>query len=102
KMIDIENETHKRLKRLEDKILIKELYNKGVRQLERRKYEDAKESFDKITNINPRIKEAWLNKGIALGMSGQIDKEIECYDKAIGIDETYQMARDNKEIALKE
>ena len=102
KMIDIENETHKRLKRLEDKIVIKELYNKGVRQLERRKYEDAKECFDKITNINPRIKEAWLNKGIALGMSGQIDKEIECYDKAIGIDETYQMARNNKEIALKE
>lgn len=101
-IIRIENETKEKLKSLEDKILIKELYNKGVRQLEREKYEDAKESFDKITNINPKIKEAWLNKGIALGLSGQIEKEIECYDKAIEIDENYQKARHNKENVLKE
>lgn len=93
-------EIHKKVKTLEN-TLIKELHDKGVTQLKKGKNEDAYECFDKITNINSKIKEAWLNKGVALGRSGQIEKEIVCYARAIEIEKKYPKALYNKGVALK-
>ena len=63
-------------------------YNRSIRYL------------DKIIEIDPKIKEAWLNKGYATVNSGREEEAIECYDKAIEIDPKYKEAWLNKGYAI--
>jgi len=51
-----------------------------------KQYIKAIKSLEKIFKIDPKIKEVWFNKGIALNMLGRQVEEIECYNKALEID----------------
>ncbi|NQE53208.1 hypothetical protein C5S29_06410 [ANME-1 cluster archaeon GoMg3.2] len=100
-MIQLSEERRQHLLKIVDESIIKALHKKGVLQLKKGLYDDAHNCFYEIIERNPNIKEAWLNLGIALGKLGQVEKEIECYDKAIEIDEKYALAKSNREDALK-
>lgn len=80
---------------------IRELHHKGVELLEKESYKEAHDCFASIIQINSRLKKAWLNKGIALGLGGSLEDEINCYIKALEIDENYREAWYNRGIALK-
>jgi tetratricopeptide (TPR) repeat protein len=97
----ISEERKQYLLKMIDESIIKILHKKGVMLLRKGLYDDAHKCFHEIIKSNPNIKEAWLNMGIALGKLGQVEKEIECYDKAIEIDENYELAKSNREVALK-
>jgi tetratricopeptide (TPR) repeat protein len=97
----ISEERKQYLPKMIDESIIKILNKKGVMLLRKGLYDDANECFQEIINRNPKIKEVWLNMGVAWGKLGRVKKEIECYDKAIELDENYAYAKDNKEIALK-
>jgi tetratricopeptide (TPR) repeat protein len=99
--IQLSEERKQHLLKIVDESIIKALHKKGVLQLKKGLYDDAHNCFHEIIERNPNIKEAWLNLGIALGKLGQVEKEIECYDKAIEIDEKYALAKSNREDALK-
>ena len=90
------------LKKSVNEISIQLLHNEGVILLKTKAFRSAYKCFYKITDIDPDIKEAWLNSGFALGKSGNIEGEIECYDKALSKDPKYEKALLNKEIAEKE
>jgi tetratricopeptide (TPR) repeat protein len=79
------------------------LYHEGVALLkEGGKWTEACKRFDEIVKINPNLKGAWLNKGVALGELNKIDDEIDCYKKALAIDRNYKKASRNMRIAEKE
>lgn len=75
------------------------LYRMGIALLRDKEYQKAKECFDEITTIDPKLKGAWLNKGFAAGELGDIRKEIGYYKMALKIDKNYKKARNNMKIA---
>ena len=75
------------LERLQDRVNnmnIRLLHNEGVMLLRKGAFRKADVCFTAITNLDPNLKGAWLNKGFALGKLGNIDEEIRCYEKALG------------------
>ncbi|MCK4859554.1 MAG: tetratricopeptide repeat protein [Candidatus Omnitrophica bacterium] len=90
-----------RIETIEDVQLISipKLYRMGTNFINKRAFEEAYECFDMITKISPNLKGAWLNKGVALFGLGKINEELECYEEALWIDENYDKALHNKEIA---
>ncbi|MCK4860065.1 MAG: hypothetical protein KAS87_05860, partial [Candidatus Omnitrophica bacterium] len=90
-----------RIKTIEDVQLISipKLYRTGTNFINKRAFEEAYEWFDLITEISPNLKGAWLNKGVALFGLDKIKEELECYEEALWIDEKYDKALRNKEIA---
>jgi tetratricopeptide (TPR) repeat protein len=96
------NNLEARIKTIEKEQLVTRLYREGIDFINRSAYKEAYECFDQITEINQNLKGAWLNKGVALDRLGgldKIEKEIECYETALWIDEKYDKALRNKEIA---
>jgi tetratricopeptide (TPR) repeat protein len=91
-----------KLKKSVNEISIQLLHNEGVILLKTKAFRSAYKCFYKITDINPDLKGAWLNRGFALGKLGNIEGEIKCYDKALSKDPKYEKALLNKEIAEKE
>jgi tetratricopeptide (TPR) repeat protein len=91
------------LKMLQDRvnnINIRLLYNEGVMLLRKGDFCKADVCFTEITNLDPDIKGAWLNKGFALGKLGNIDEEIRCYEEALSKDkDRYEKAWHNLKIA---
>ena len=83
--------------RLENMMEILPLYNRGFKLYTDRDFESAFKCFDKITKTNPYLKGAWLNRGRALGELGDIEGELESYEKALEIDKTYKKALHKKE-----
>lgn len=83
-----------------DEINIQLSYDKGVKLLKEGDFERAYKCFDEITESNPdNFKEAWLNRGFALGKLGDVDQEIKSYKNAIKIDKNYEKASHNMKIA---
>lgn len=78
---------------------IESLYPKGIDLLRKRAYKEAKVYFTEITTIDPNLKGAWLNGGVASGGLGDIEEEIACYNMALRIDENYKKASHNNKIA---
>lgn len=89
------------LKKCIDKINIQLSYNKGVKLLREGDFASAYECFEEITNLNKYLKGAWLNRGVALGKLGDVDREIVSYEKALNVDndKSYEKALHNKKIA---
>jgi tetratricopeptide (TPR) repeat protein len=63
---------------------------------------ESLEAYDTALSINPNDASVWSNKGVVLGSMGLLKEAIECYDKALSINPGREMARKNREIALKE
>jgi tetratricopeptide (TPR) repeat protein len=45
-----------------------------------------------VTLVSAETAEDWYNKGYGLEKSGKLIEAIECYDKALEIDSTYEIA----------
>jgi tetratricopeptide (TPR) repeat protein len=91
--------------RFQDFIKIPLLYNKGVALLNKGEewaYIEAKKCFEEVVTINPNLRGAWLNRGVALGELGEIVDEIVCYEKALYLNRNYKKALRNMKIAKKE
>lgn len=87
------------LSELIDERRIELLNETGIELLEKGEYEKACECFENIIEINPNIREAWVNKGISLENLGKFDEEISCYNTALEKDENYAIAWYNLGIA---
>ncbi len=49
-------------------------------------YNDAIKSYDKAIDINPKLKDAWYQKGIALDRLGQYEEAKKCFEVAKELD----------------
>jgi len=74
---------------------------KGQAFIDLKKYENAKDCFDKYINqINPEDDSAWCNKGVALYYLDKKEEAITCYDKAIELNPEHSDGWANKGEAL--
>lgn len=55
----------------------------GIALANQGKYEDAIRAYDKATELDPHLVDAWNNKGLALSYLDKYVEAIEAYDKAI-------------------
>ena len=67
---------------------------------EKKQYGKAKEHYYRIMMNKPDEAEAILNYGACLNNLGYYDEAIECYELALDIDPSYELARKNLEIVL--
>jgi tetratricopeptide (TPR) repeat protein len=54
-----------------------------------KKYDEALECCNKITDIDPNDAAAYTNKGLALNGLKKYDEALECWKKAVEIDDNY-------------
>ena len=59
----------------------KDLYNAGTMFLNSGKYNEAITQFTKAIEFNPRLNEAYFNRGLAYYKNGDFDKAIDDYNK---------------------
>lgn len=78
---------------------IETLFRRGIRLLKVGRNNEAYDYFNKIIFKNPKLKSAWLNKGVAVGKLGDFQEEIDCYKRALEIDKNYAKAVVNLLIA---
>ena len=60
--------------------------NRGLVQLELRKYEAALEDIKTAIKLDPNYSPAWINKGLILETMGKDSESLTAYDKAIALD----------------
>ncbi len=81
---------------IDDKQAFAEYYsNKGVEELEQRRYQSAISYLEKSTEIFPDLSFTWSNLGVAYKFSGQYEKAENAYQKAIELDKNYLSALKN-------
>lgn len=61
------------------------LFNEGMTLLENKKYTEARDSFQKAIDIEPKFIPAWIYKGISLEELEKYEEAIKCYAEAIQI-----------------
>ena len=74
--------------------------NKGLSFYHLKRYDEARECFDKALEIDSSFLHAWNNKGNALFHLNEYEKAINCYQKVIEIDPNYADAWYNKGLRL--
>jgi len=79
----------------------KVLITKGMDRVKRGQFQEAVEIFDRALAANPRLPEAWNNKGVALFRLGYIDEALQCYDQSLALDAENLEALRNKGFALR-
>jgi|GEM_PF-2046183 len=68
------------------------LYREALQLIRREDYERAVELFNKLLMEDEEIKEAWMNKGVALAKLGKYDEAVISLKEAIKIDGNYEEA----------
>ncbi|MEK6831215.1 MAG: tetratricopeptide repeat protein, partial [Thermoproteota archaeon] len=63
-------------------------------------YADAIKAYDQAIKLDPKYREAWNNKGVALFNLGKYEVAIRVYDQAIKLDPNDADVWHNKGIAL--
>jgi tetratricopeptide (TPR) repeat protein len=76
--------------------------NLGIALRNAGRIKEALEAYDTALSINPNDASVWSNKGVVLGSMGLLKEAIECYDRALAINPGRELARKNREIAVKE
>jgi tetratricopeptide (TPR) repeat protein len=76
-------------------------FNVGNANFNKSNYQKAIECYDQVIKLNPQIKEAWCNKGIALCRLGKYQDAIGAFDQALNISPDYSNAWRNKSLAQK-
>lgn len=66
-----------------------ELYDRGWKLVQQRRYSEAIECYDKAIQITPNSARAWYYKGWAFLKHGKYLDAIPCYDKAIRINPNF-------------
>ena len=60
-------------------------YTRGDFYYDRSRYGEAIECYDKVTEINPNLVEAWKKKGNAFCLLEKYEEGIKCYDQVLKI-----------------
>ncbi len=76
--------------------------NLGIALRNMNRIKEALEAYDTALTINPNDASVWSNKGVVLGSMGLLREAIECYDKALSINPGRELAKKNRELAVKE
>lgn len=71
---------------------IKSLISEGERLIANNKFDDAIFWFAKVIERHPQIAIAWDYKGYCHGEMGHWDEALECYNNAIGLDDSCSSA----------
>jgi len=61
----------------------KVLIHKGMDRVRQKQFQEAMEIFDSVLAANPRLPEAWNNKGVALFHLGNIEEALQCYNESL-------------------
>jgi tetratricopeptide (TPR) repeat protein len=80
----------------------KVLIHKGIDKVKRMEYEEALEIFDRVIEMNPKIPEAWNNRGVALFRLARVEEALESCDRSLAIDAENLEALRNKGFALRQ
>lgn len=64
------------------------------------RYEEALESADQATILEPDYARGWLNRGIALAALGRYDEAVSSYDTALILDPGLTEAEEGKNEAI--
>ena len=75
-------------------------YNKGRAYYSWGRYEQAVDSFDEATWINPSYVNAWLERGNALYKMGWYNQSIQSYNRTIELDKNNKNALDGQKALL--
>ena len=78
------------------------LQNLALLHLKRQQYEDARDLYQRIVEMNPDNAAAHSGMGIALYHLGKVEDAIARLDKALTLDPTLEDARANREVMKKE
>ena len=78
------------------------LQNLALLHLKRQQYEDARDLYQRIVEMNPDNAVAHSGMGIALYHLGKVEDAIARLDKALTLDPTLEDARANREVMKKE
>jgi tetratricopeptide (TPR) repeat protein len=76
--------------------------NLGIALRNMNRIKEALEAYDTALSINPNDASVWSNKGVVLGSMGLLREAVECYDKALSINPGRELAKKNRELAMKE
>lgn len=79
----------------------KVLIHKGIDRVKRMEYAEALAIFDSVLEMNPRIPEAWNNRGVALFRLGRAEEALESYERSLSLDPTNLEAQRNKGFVLR-
>jgi tetratricopeptide (TPR) repeat protein len=79
----------------------KVLIHKGMDRVKRGLLQEAVETFDSALAANPKLPEAWNNKGVALFRLGKIEEALQCYDESLAQDPENLEALRNKGFVLR-
>jgi tetratricopeptide (TPR) repeat protein len=60
------------------------------------------ECFEKATQIKPQDPTGWNNKGVVLKQMGRYQDALICFNKALAIDSSYEVALQNRESTLQD
>jgi tetratricopeptide (TPR) repeat protein len=79
---------------------VDELVDKGNSLVDKGKYEEAINFYDKALGISPQDVVALTNKGTALDQLGRYEEAVECFDKVLEINSKDAEALNNKGSSL--
>jgi tetratricopeptide (TPR) repeat protein len=64
----------------------KKLYQAGLRELRKKKYEKAAADFSNAVELHPLYADAWVELGLCLELKGDAEGALRCYTAAAGAD----------------
>jgi len=72
----------------------------GAEFYKNERFEDAANCYQRVTEINPLIPEAWYERGLALYKLGFYEDALQSFESALNIDKRYVDAWNNKGVTL--
>ena len=61
---------------------------------------EALRAFKQSTELNPKNRSAWNNRGVTLRQLNKLEESLDCYDRAIALKKDYSWAWHNKGYVL--
>jgi len=74
----------------------RDLIAEGNAFLGQGKYDEALQAYDNALQLDPRLADAWYDKGVVLNKQGKYDQAIAAYDEAIELNPEFAYAWCNK------
>jgi tetratricopeptide (TPR) repeat protein len=80
----------------------RQVISRGVDAWERDDFEAAYEYFERVLSEHPGFADVHNKAGLCLAMMGEVDRALEQFDLALGVNEAYAEAHLNRAIVLNE